>query len=97
MIALNIFLKKLKKTNKINAYFKTSVCLTMERGFRVYFEGKIKGTISEKPIGESGFGYDPIFVPEGYNKTLGSMSLKEKNQLSHRSIAINKLVNFLTN
>ena len=89
--------KKIKKTNKKKAYFKTSICLTMESGIRVFFEGRIKGTISEKPVGEFGFGYDPIFVPEGYNRTLGSMRLSEKNQLSHRSIAINKLINFLIN
>jgi XTP/dITP diphosphohydrolase len=61
------------------------------------FEGICKGTISKKRLGKSGFGYDPIFIPNGSKISFGQMSLKEKNKIAHRSIAINKLVNYLTN
>ena len=59
------------------------------------FEGRVNGTISEKPLGKNGFGYDPIFIPSENNKTYGEMTKKEKNSFSHRSIAVNKLLDFL--
>ena len=60
-----------------------------------YFEGKVIGSITRKRVGKDGFGYDPIFIPEGYDKTYSELSLNEKNAISHRGIAVNKLVNFL--
>ena len=66
-------------------------------GQYVIFEGKISGQITDKPRGNNGFGYDPLFIPNGQKNTFAEMSINQKNILSHRSIAINKLKNFLTN
>ena len=57
----------------------------------------MKGIISDKALGKDGFGYDPIFVPDGFSKTFSEMNIVEKNKISHRAIAINKLVSFLFN
>ena len=90
-------IKSTKGNSKQNAYFKTSISLTFKNNQNVIFNGKIDGKISEKAKGRFGFGYDPIFIPKNYNKTLAELSTNEKNQISHRSIAITKLINFLTN
>ncbi len=90
-------IEKVKKTKKNKAFFHTSISLTLKENYHIVFEGKISGTISEKVVGKKGFGYDPIFLPDGYNYTFGQMKRADKNSLSHRSVAINKLVNFLIN
>ncbi len=90
-------IKLVKKNNVREAHFKTSVSLTIKKNISVCFEGRINGKISDNICGSKGFGYDPIFIPDGHTKTFGEMSINEKNLLSHRSIAINKLMNFLTN
>ena len=64
-------------------------------GQKHQFEGIIKGKIIDVPLGKDGFGYDPIFVPNGYDKTFAQMSLSEKNKISHRAIATKKLIDFL--
>ena len=69
----------------------------LDKDNHVFFKGKIKGKISQKIRGNNGFGYDPIFIPERENKTFAEMSLKEKNTVSHRSIAIEKLKSYLIN
>ena len=84
-----------KKNSKQNAYFKTSISLTVKDNQNVIFNGKIEGKISEEARGRYGFGYDPVFIPKNYNKTLAELSTKEKNVISHRSIAVTKLINFL--
>ena len=84
-----------KKTGESNAFFKTSISLTIRSGVTVCFEGVVSGRISKKISGVNGFGYDPIFIPNGYSETFADMDSKTKNLISHRSIAINKLVNFL--
>ena len=86
-----------KKNNKQNAYFNTSISLTIKNNQNIIFNGKIDGKISEQAKGRFGFGYDPIFIPKNYKKTLAELSTKEKNEISHRSIAVTKLINFLTN
>ena len=59
------------------------------------FEGSIEGRITESPAGSHGFGYDPVFIPEGEQRTFAEMSLEEKNRFSHRSNAVRKLSDFL--
>ena len=90
-------IKSTEKNNKQNAYFKTSISLTIKNNQNVIFNGKIDGKISQKVRGGFGFGYDPIFIPKNYNKTLAELNTKEKNEISHRSIAVTKLINFLIN
>ena len=90
-------IKNAKKNSKRNAYFKTSISLTIKKNQNVIFNGTIDGTISKQAKGGFGFGYDPIFIPNNYNKTLAELSTKEKNEISHRSIAVTKLINFLIN
>ena len=86
-----------KERNLFNAYFRTSISFTIKNNYHVVFEGTVKGKINKKISGKNGFGFDPIFVPDGSKKTFASMSLIEKNKISHRSIAILKLKNFLIN
>ena len=90
-------IKSTKKNNKQNAYFKTSISLTVKDNQNVIFNGKIDGKISKQAKGRFGFGYDPVFIPKNYNDTLAELSTKEKNEISHRSIAVTKLINFLIN
>ncbi|MDD4971529.1 MAG: non-canonical purine NTP diphosphatase [Paludibacter sp.] len=80
-------------TNR-KACFKTVISLIM--GDKIlFFEGRIDGDIALLPRGESGFGYDPIFVPEGYLLSFAQLGAEEKNKISHRALAVNKLVDFL--
>ena len=81
-----------KKCRK--AVFKTVICLVFSNE-KYFFEGKVFGSISPKIIGKQGFGYDPIFIPNGFNKTFSQMSIDEKNKISHRAIAVEKLSKFL--
>lgn len=77
-----------------NACFRTVIALIQGNDI-MYFEGKINGRISHQPVGESGFGYDPIFIPDGYDKSFAQLSSAEKNTISHRALAINKLIKHL--
>ncbi len=88
--------EKLKKKTKPLAYFKTVISLNINKE-NIFFKGKIKGYISKETKGINGFGYDPIFIPDGYDKTFGEISSKIKNKISHRAIAIRKLVEFFKN
>ena len=90
-------IKKVYTSKNTSAYFTTIICFTLKIGQYVIFEGKILGNIATIPKGRNGFGYDPLFIPKGHNKTFGEMSTKEKNTISHRSLAINKFINFLSN
>ena len=81
-------------TNR-NAKFRTVIALIFA-GETYFFEGEIKGTIITKPVGMGGFGYNPIFIPEGYDKTFAEMDLNTKNTISHRARAVEKLISFLT-
>jgi len=85
----------LGKTNR-NASFKTVIALIFE-GEEFIFEGKIDGKITEYLRGSNGFGYDPIFQPNGYDQCFAEMSLSEKTQISHRGIAVAKLADFIKN
>ena len=83
--------------NNDRAFFKTAICLSIKENHHIVFEGKVNGRISKKPKGINGFGYDPIFIPDGYKKTFAEMNSKEKNTISHRLIALRKMESFLFN
>ena len=89
-------LSLLKNKSNRNAQFKTIVSLNLSGKIKI-FEGICKGTISTKRQGGLGFGYDSVFIPNGSKISFGQMSLAEKNKIAHRSIAVNKLVDYLTN
>lgn len=85
-------LKKLKNKTNRSARFVTVICLYSPKdNSHCYFKGEIKGKIAFKPEGSEGFGYDSIFIPEGYIQTLAQLGLAKKNELSHRKIALEKL------
>ena len=81
------------KTNR-KAQFRTAICLIME-GKTYLFEGICKGQIIKEKRGETGFGYDPIFVPEGYEETCSELGSDIKNKISHRAKAVDLLCKFL--
>ena len=87
-------LDKLKNKTNRKAQFRTVIALDFD-GEQFTFEGICKGHILENKVGNKGFGYDPVFVPEGFNKTFAEMSMEEKSTISHRGKAIKKLVTFL--
>ena len=89
-------LKKLAKINKRNARFRTVISLIIN-GEETQFEGIVKGDIKREKTGESGFGYDPIFQPDGFAISFAEMSLRDKNEISHRGRAVRKLVEYLQN
>ena len=91
---MNKLLFELGDTNSRSAQFRTAVALNIE-GKQFVFEGICKGQILSKKQGNSGFGYDPIFMPDGYNKSFAEMEITEKGIISHRGKAIDKLVKFL--
>lgn len=76
------------------AQFRTAICLILD-GKKHLFEGIVKGEIIKEKRGSSGFGYDPIFVPEGYTKTFAELGNETKNKISHRALAVEKLCRFL--
>ncbi|GAA4783057.1 non-canonical purine NTP diphosphatase [Olivibacter ginsenosidimutans] len=91
---IDLLLSRLGNNTNRKARFRTVISLRLGHQHQL-FEGIIQGNIIHERKGLKGFGYDPIFVPEGRTQTFAEMSSEEKNQISHRSIAINKLVNFL--
>ncbi|MDW3211952.1 MAG: non-canonical purine NTP diphosphatase [Reichenbachiella sp.] len=93
---INLLLKKLETHSNKSARFRTMITLNLE-GETYQFEGIVNGAIVSELKGEKGFGYDPIFIPEGYNRTFAEMSSEEKNAISHRGRAVAKLVQFLEN
>ena len=91
---MRLLLKNLAGSNNRKARFRTVITLITPK-FTKQFEGVVKGQIIHEHIGKGGFGYDPIFLPDGYSKTLAEMNMEEKNAISHRALAVNKLVEFL--
>ena len=87
-------LKELEGKENRKAQFRTAICLIME-GKEYLFEGIVKGSIIEEKRGGAGFGYDPIFVPEGYDQTFAELGNDVKNTISHRARAVEKLCTFL--
>jgi len=95
-IAIKLVKEALEKSNTTpegaKAYFISALCLCWPDGHVENFEGKIHGTLSFPPRGKNGFGYDPIFIPSGHQITFGEMLASEKDALSHRTRAFEKLV-----
>ncbi len=87
-------LHQLKNKQNRKAQFRTVISL-LKNGVEKQFEGICKGEITLEPVGENGFGYDPVFIPEGSTKTFAEMNITEKNEYSHRRKAVEKLVAYL--
>jgi len=86
-------LGEMQNTTHRSAQFRTVLTLVTANGIQV-FEGILRGNILHEPRGKNGFGYDPIFQPEGTNLSLAQLSMEEKNEISHRARAIEKLVSY---
>ena len=84
-----------KSANGADAYFISVLCLCMPDGKIQHFEGRIDGILTFPPRGSSGFGYDPIFIPEHHAQTFSEMDAVAKNQISHRFRAFSKFIDFL--
>ena len=87
-------LDELQGTSNRKAQFRTVITL-MNKENNFQFEGIVNGTIAKSPRGEAGFGYDPVFMPEGYHQTFSELAADVKNKISHRANAIEKLLHFL--
>ena len=88
-------LTEMSQIKNKKAQFRTAIALNLN-GKQFLFEGICKGNILEQKQGTKGFGYDPVFKPTGFSSSFAEMSSEEKNSISHRGLAIQKLVNFLT-
>ena len=93
---MQMLLDELKDKNDRTAYFITSAVCVLDDNYYIAVEGRVNGKIIENPRGFEGFGYDPIFQPDEYNITYAEMSLEEKNSMSHRALAMNKMKNILS-
>ncbi len=91
-----LLLQNLKGSTNRSARFRTVIALIYQ-GKTVTFEGIVKGEIMETPAGTAGFGYDPVFRPEGWSKTFAEATESEKNSISHRGRATRKLIDYLNN
>ena len=93
---MNLVLNNLADKKDRSAQFRTVVALILDGKLHT-FEGIVTGKIAKEKTGEKGFGYDPIFVPDGYQISFAEMEAAEKNKISHRGRAIKKLIEFLKN
>jgi XTP/dITP diphosphohydrolase len=91
---LSLLLEKMQGQTNRSARFRTVIALILD-GKEYEFEGIAEGEITTSTSGEGGFGYDPIFQPLGFDRTFASLSLAEKNEISHRGKAVKALLNFL--
>ncbi|MFD0939251.1 RdgB/HAM1 family non-canonical purine NTP pyrophosphatase [Pedobacter boryungensis] len=91
---MKFLLQKMEGITNRNARFKTVISL-IKNGKNHLFEGVIYGKLRTSPVGENGFGYDPIFEPNGYSITFAEMDIEQKNKISHRALAMQKLISFL--
>ncbi len=91
-----LVLSKMNGVNDREAQFRTVLCLVDPEHQQVkFFEGTVKGQIALQPSGTAGFGYDPIFIPSGYQQTFAELGMDVKNQISHRRQALEQLKNYL--
>jgi XTP/dITP diphosphohydrolase len=93
---INLLLQNLQGKANRNARFRTSITLILD-GTIQQFEGSVEGKIIEKRQGDRGFGYDPVFVPDGHSRSFAQMSIGEKNSIDHRGKAVKAMVDFLKN
>lgn len=91
---MNKLLVQLDKIKNRKARFKTVISLIID-GHETLFEGIVNGNILTERHGEKGFGYDPIFQPDGYDTSFAQMNLNEKSKMSHRGLAVSKLIDYL--
>ncbi len=89
-----LLLKNMEGKQNRKARFRTVIALILD-GKEYLFEGIVNGVITEQPRGTAGFGYDPLFVPDGYATTFAEMDSESKNAISHRGLAVEKLAAFL--
>ena len=89
-----LLLERMKGVEARGAQFRTAIALIIG-GKEYLFEGIVRGSITESERGEGGFGYDPLFVAEGYSESFAEMTAEEKNAISHRGRAVRKLAEFL--
>ncbi len=89
-----LLLKNMEGKSDRKAHFRTVIALILD-GREYLFEGRVDGHIAETAAGCGGFGYDPLFVPDGYGHSFAEMSAEEKNAISHRGRAVRKLAEFL--
>ena len=92
---IRLLLQNLGNKELRTARFKTDICFISDHTLK-HFTGVCEGVISESISGEGGFGYDPIFIPEGYQKTFAELPKEIKNGISHRRRAVDKLIDFLS-
>lgn len=90
-----LLLSRLEGASDRSARFRTVIAMVRKGRQPMYFHGTVEGRILEAPRGESGFGYDPLFVPEGWDKTFAEASADEKNSVSHRGRAVRELCRYL--
>lgn len=88
-------LAQMQEIENRNARFKTVIALILN-GQKYFFEGIINGKITHQKKGSNGFGYDPVFIPNGFDRTFAEMATAEKNSISHRALAIKKMADFLS-
>lgn len=91
---MDLVLEKLSNQSDRSAHFTTVIALYIHHKVHI-FEGRIDGTIIHEKRGTQGFGYDPIFLPDGSDKTFAEMSVEEKNAMSHRAKALEKMMVYL--
>lgn len=91
---MDLLLKNLMGTDNRKAAFRTVIAMVWH-GREYLFEGRLEGTIANEPRGTAGFGYDPVFIPDGYAVTLAEGGMELKNRISHRKRAVSALINFL--
>lgn len=91
---VNKLLKELKEKKDRSAQFRTVVAYVTDKEEKI-FEGVCRGVIIEEKKGDKGFGYDPVFMPDGYDQTFAELSSIDKNKISHRGIAVRNFIDFL--